>query len=68
MLYQTIKLRMENASEEMLLHIARNCGFNDKINSENYQGFIFELNSKILDSCSLEVKHTASHHFFIQPY
>jgi hypothetical protein len=51
------------ASEEILLHIARNCGFNDKINTENYQDLILELNTKILGSSSLEVKHRASHSF-----
>jgi hypothetical protein len=35
---------VENASEEILLHIARNCGFNDEINTENYQDLILELN------------------------
>lgn len=54
---------LNGTTEEILLLFARNCDFNDKVKNEEYQEFIIQVNTCIINSLSTRVKHLASHTF-----
>lgn len=54
---------LNEATEEILLLFACNCDFDNRVKKEEYQEFIIQVNTCIIDSLSTKVKHLASHTF-----
>lgn len=54
---------LENASDDILIYVAKNCSFKDAIEYEDYRQYVIQVNIKILDSLSIEIRDTASGRF-----
>jgi hypothetical protein len=51
---------LETTPESILLHVAKNSGFNDAVEFEELHDWIIELNTKLLKCPYIRVKHEAS--------